>query len=82
MITTENIQQIVNTYIEDPSQVIQVLGPINTWDTSKVKNMKGLVKDKDTFNENINDWNVSQVTSMEMEFISRCIQRATTNTKN
>ena len=29
MINNENIHEIINIYIDDPSQVTQVLGPIN-----------------------------------------------------
>ena len=68
MINNENIHEIINIYIDDPSQVTQVLGPINTWNVSKVTNMKDLFKNKTTFNENINDWHVSNVTSMESMF--------------
>lgn len=39
--------------------------PIGTWCVSKITNMAGLFNGKQTFNEDLNGWDVSSVTTME-----------------
>ncbi len=43
-------------------------GDINTWDTSKIKDMSGLFAEDKKFNDNISAWNVSNVTNMREMF--------------
>ena len=40
-------------------------GPIGDWDVSRVTDMSGLFKDKNSFNDDISRWDVSNVTNME-----------------
>ena len=46
----------------------RIYGPISTWNTSKVTNMKELFQDMVDFNDDISAWDVSNVTDMECTF--------------
>ena len=46
------------------SSIETTYGPIANWDTSGVTNMNHLFQSKTTFNENISEWDVSNVETM------------------
>ena len=50
------------------ADTVAACGDINTWDTSKIKNMSNLFKGKTTFNCDISAWNVANVTDMSSMF--------------
>ena len=58
------LQTAVNEWIVNNSQALIDYGQINTWDTSLIKDMSNLFEDKETFNENIGNWDVSNVNNM------------------
>ncbi len=70
IITDDNIQHLVHTYIHNPIRLPADLRnvPIGDWDVSRVTNMRQLFQEERTFNEPLNDWNVSNVTNMHSMF--------------
>ena len=49
-------------------QAIKKYGEINTWDVSKITDMKYLFQGKTSFNDDISSWDVSSVTNMSGMF--------------
>lgn len=72
--TNDLIRVAVNEWMENSELAAQKYGHISEWDTSEVTDMSTLfqfINNKaDNFNENINDWDVSNVISMELMFDS------------
>ena len=66
-IDNSNIKPLVESYIANDKDILKACGPIGTWDVSRVTNMKGLFENT-SFNENINDWQVGQVTDFTSMF--------------
>ena len=67
-ITTDNIQEAVNAWIQNSSTAEDTYGDISTWNTINVTDMSNLFKDKTSFNDDISGWNVSNVVNMESMF--------------
>ena len=61
------LRKIVDDWINPAtrSSVESTYGPIADWDTSRVTNIRALFKEKETFNANISEWDVSNVETME-----------------
>ncbi|MCH5336708.1 MAG: BspA family leucine-rich repeat surface protein, partial [Campylobacter sp.] len=62
-----NLGEIDTSKITDMSELFykserEDFSGIETWDTSKVTNMREMVRWALSFNQNINSWNVSNVT--------------------
>lgn len=68
MLTNENINDVIDKYIDKDEDTINTYGNISSWNTSKVTNMDNLFKNKLEFNEDISSWDVSNVTSMTSMF--------------
>ena len=66
-IDNSNIKRLVNSYIAGDKEVLRICGPIGTWNVSGVTDMKGLFQNT-SFNENINNWQVGQVTTFASMF--------------
>ena len=63
----DELYKAVGLYIDYNKEAFKKYGPINSWDTSKITDMTCLFSDPD-FNEDISNWNVSNVESMEDMF--------------
>ena len=57
-----NIHSAIRLWISNRYEAIKIYGEINKWNVVDVTNMKLLFRNKTNFNENINNWNVSNVT--------------------
>ena len=66
--TKEELKTAVNLYCENKKQAIEKYGIINTWDVSKITDMSYLFKNKSEFDEDISNWNVSNVKYMNEMF--------------
>ena len=64
------LQTAVNLWISNESSAIATYGQINTWCTGNVTDMSELFKNKTTFNDDISNWDVSNVTNMESNMFS------------
>jgi len=64
-LTNENIRDAVNMWQDNQEECLKKYGHISQWNTSAVTDMSELFYTKDSsFNENINNWDVSNVTDM------------------
>jgi surface protein len=70
IITDSNIYELVDTYLDDPTELPQDLQniPIGKWDVHRVTSMESLFNNAHDFNEDINDWDVSEVVNMRSMF--------------
>ena len=70
--TNQELSDAVDAYIADNSAssttAITYGWPIGTWCVSYITDMFGLFRDKDTFNEDIGQWDVSNVSVMNEMF--------------
>ena len=70
--TNQELYDAVDAYIADNSAssatAITYGWPIGTWCVSYITEMFGLFRDKDTFNEDIGQWDVSNVSAMHEMF--------------
>ena len=68
----DELQVAVDLWYEDKEKAINYYGHISLWNTSLITDMSNLFKDKykefNEFNDNINDWDVSNVINMEFMF--------------
>ena len=62
------IRTAVFAWYADPAAAKARYGPIASWDTSGITNMRCLFYYKEDFNEDISRWNVSNVVAMDMMF--------------
>ena len=67
-LTDDNIHDAVKLWCDDRKSAEIQYGHISHWDTSAVTNMKDLFRHKNMFNDDISQWNVSNVTTMEAMF--------------
>ena len=51
-------------WCRDPAAAKQQYGPIASWDTSEITDMRGLFEDRANFNDDISRWDVSSVMYM------------------
>ena len=64
------VRTAVRLWCRDPAAAKARYGPIASWDTSGVTNMRMLFHNKRDFNEDISRWNVSNVVNMDDTFNS------------
>lgn len=60
----EALKDAVNQWCVNSSLAQATFGDINTWDVTRVSNMRLLFNDKYDFNDDISGWDVSHVTTM------------------
>ena len=60
----ENIKESVKLWCDHKKEVIFEFGDIKYWNTSSVTNMRQLFQYERDFNEDISDWDVSNVRDM------------------
>ncbi len=68
-----NLADICTCCVDDMSYIFanstrQDFSGIETWDTSRVKDMQGMFYNAEFFNHDINSWNVSRVKNMQEMF--------------
>ena len=59
-----DIQAAVDLWCSDPAAAEEKYGHISKWDVSHVTNLKGLLRGRQRFNEDVSAWDVSKVTTM------------------
>ena len=64
MLNNNNIHDAVKLWLNDELNAIKLYGIIDNWDVSDITNMDNLFYGANNFNNNINKWNVSNVTTM------------------
>ena len=62
------IHTAVCVWFEDPAAAKAKYGPIASWDTSRITDMRLLFRERVGFNEDISRWNVSNVVRMHSMF--------------
>ena len=62
------LQTAIAQWFSDVSVATATYGNISTWVTTSIKNMSYLFNDQITFNDDISNWDVSNVTDMEYMF--------------
>ena len=62
--TKEELQEAVNLWCKNKEEAIKKYGHISNWNTSLINDMSELFCRKFNFNDNINAWDVSNVTNM------------------
>ena len=63
------IRTAVDAWDADPATAKGWCGPIASWDTSGITNMRDLFYEMEDFNEDISSWNVSNVVNMDCMFV-------------
>ena len=63
-----NFQTAVNLWFSDQAAAEAEYGPIGQWNTTAVTSMANAFQYRDTFNEDLNSWDVSNVTDMSYMF--------------
>jgi surface protein len=63
------LQTAVNLWVSDRASAITTYGEINIWCTGNITDMSGLFGTHPTFNDDISNWNVSNVITMESMFV-------------
>ena len=66
--TKKELEQGVNLWCRNKQEAIKKYGDINTWYTSKITDMSALFFNKQTFNDDISNWDVSNVEYMSCMF--------------
>tara|TARA_R110000782_G_scaffold83204_1_gene163227 strand:+ start:109 stop:1719 length:1611 start_codon:yes stop_codon:yes gene_type:complete len=64
----DDLQEAVDSWNNTRNAAIAKYGDINTWCTGNVTDMSGMFSLFDDFNDNISNWDVSSVTTMENMF--------------
>ena len=64
-----SLQDALSKWCANAAEAAETLGHVSTWDVRRITDMSGLIYDggapcRSTFNEDLNAWDVSQVTSM------------------
>jgi surface protein len=67
-LTDENFKQAIALWFENKEQCKFRFGHISDWNTSRVTNMEMAFYFRRDFNEDIGQWNVSNVTDMRGMF--------------
>ena len=60
-LTDANFQTAVNLWFSDEANATATYGHIRDWNTSAVTNMNNAFRNRNSFNEDISDWDVSSV---------------------
>lgn len=72
----EELMDAIDVYLQDPSPTSDIAStyghPMTNWCVEKVTDFSGLFSTQQTFDEDLNGWETSQVTSMENTFF-RCV---------
>jgi surface protein len=66
--TNETIRIAVNLWCTDMKKAKSIYGPIGKWNTREVSDMNKLFYNLDSFNDNIDSWDVSNVIDMSEMF--------------
>ena len=64
----DELQEAVNLWCENKDEALNYYVHISVWDTSLINDMRNLFYDKKDFNQDISQWNVSNVTDMSDMF--------------
>ena len=67
-ITDSNIRDIINLQFDNRNECIEKYGHISKQKVGKVIDMSLLFENRSNFNENLNNWNVLNVTNMSNMF--------------
>ena len=67
----KELKNAIDLWCKNKDNALIRYGYISNWNTSLIKDMSGLFQDKDSFNDNINNWDVSNVQNMNCMFC-RC----------
>ena len=65
--TNKELRQAVNEWCNDEDIAIKKYGPINIWNTQFITDMSDLFWNKKTFNDDISNWNTSNVIIRHMK---------------
>ena len=60
----DELKKAVDGYIENKENGIKIYGEINSWDVSQIEDMSELFENQRTFNQDISNWDTSNVTNM------------------
>jgi len=60
-----NFKQAVKLWFKNKEECIWRFGHISCWNTIRITNMREIFENKFDFNDDISNWNVSNVTDME-----------------
>ena len=63
----EQLKEVIEIWIFNKEKALKIYGHISTWNTSLITDMSYLFQDT-RFNDNINNWDVSNVTNMRGMF--------------
>ena len=63
-----DLQEAVNSWIDDNITALSTYGDINTWETCLITDMSELFKNKTAFNDDISNWDTSNVIDMRSMF--------------
>ena len=74
-ITRTELDEAVNLWTSDAGSAEVQNGHINTWNVSLVRDLSSLFYRKRTFNDDIDDWDTSQVTTLQDTFSEGAVAR-------
>ena len=66
--TDKELKIAVNLWCSNKKYAIKKYDHISLWDTKKIKHMNSLFSNKTSFNEDLSNWDVSNVTDMSYMF--------------
>ena len=64
----EELDEAIELWFKNKDEAIEKYGIIGTWNTCLITDMSKLFYDREDFNEDISDWDVSNVTTMDIMF--------------
>jgi len=62
--TNKKLKEAVDLWCNNKETALEKYGEINTWNTINITSMENLFKNKINFNDNILNWNTSNVEDM------------------
>ena len=66
--TKEELKNAIKIWCKNKDKTLNEYGHISNWDTSLINDMSFLFEYQPNFNDNINYWDVSNVTNMKCMF--------------